>query len=748
MHKWMVVVFLLIANQAFTQLSVVLPQHDSLRKIIYEGSIDTKNNLFESFSNLENCDDDCHNNKYKTLIYLLELTRIDANLHDDYIRLLNIAVDFQYFSIQSPVFFTEGFIDMEEHYFKLGDKKALYKVYYTLADYYYTLNDFPNALEYGKRAFQVINQVTENDTIMTFRSVINLANTISLCFFNLSDRDSALWYNDKAFSMAEKQKDSIWIGLLSGNRGYYYLQSGDTTAGLALLEKDIELSQKFGLLNSALNSMEKKLKIVINQKKTSEASRLVSEMKALIGHPATDTNLLMNSYTAISEYYETNGDVKQALFYIKKKEVLVQLQSKAKQDERIILVNKYFDLRQFELKSRDEISAYSNALNRTKWGLGGSLLLILILIGFMIFYIKRNKLLQQIEIQNKRLVEAYDEIEEANKTILIKQNQVLEQSDQLVKVNGQLAELDNHRQNISSMIVHDLKNALYNIIGSSVGQPDRDRVEFINETAKRMLRMVLNILDLRKFDEAKLTLVRQTVNINTLIDQTLENLALSLRNKALKVEVTLSENFVLEIDKDLIRRTIENITINAILHSSGSEKIVFNIFECDKMMVFEVVNWGSNIPHDKQQYIFEPFTQAELSKGEVRSTGLGLAFCKMVIQLHEGEIGVVSHPNEPTRFWFTLPFEVSKQIPEGAGERTFEFANPVKLPDSISQNLPPQLKVLLQYDVYEMSKVLLVLKNFHPLPSDSQAILWKNELEKAVYHCNNERYQELVKALR
>ena len=199
----MVVVFLLIANQAFTQLSVVLPQHDSLRKIIYEGSIDTKNNLFESFSNLENCDDDCHNNKYKTLIYLLELTRIDANLHDDYIRLLNIAVDFQYFSIQSPVFFTEGFIDMEEHYFKLGDKKALYKVYYTLADYYYTLNDFPNALEYGKRAFQVINQVTENDTIMTFRSVINLANTISLCFFNLSDRDSALCYNDKAFSMAE-----------------------------------------------------------------------------------------------------------------------------------------------------------------------------------------------------------------------------------------------------------------------------------------------------------------------------------------------------------------------------------------------------------------------------------------------------------------------------------------------------------------------------------------------------------------
>jgi hypothetical protein len=213
------------------------------------------------------------------------------------------------------------------------------------------------------------------------------------------------------------------------------------------------------------------------------------------------------------------------------------------------------------------------------------------------------------------------------------------------------------------------------------------------------------------------------------------------------VEVTLAENYILDIDKDLIRRTIENITINAILHSSGSEKIVFNVFEREKMMVFEVVNWGNNIPYDKQQYIFEPFTQAEPSKGEVRSTGLGLAFCKMVVQLHEGEIGVVSHPNEPTRFWFTLPFEDSYQLLEGEGGRTFEFAQPVNLTDRIGQKLPPQLKVLLQYDVYEMSKVLQVLKDFQPMPNDTQALLWKSELEKAVYHCNNERYQELVKVL-
>lgn len=739
----MLVFFLLISHQALTQFSEVMPQPDSLRKIMYSSNIDDKNSLFDSLLDQKNCNDECLDFKLKALIYLLELTRTDATLHDDYIRLLNMAID-HYFSVQSPIFLTRGLVDLEDYYAKLGDKKGLFKVYHVLANYHYSIHDFIKTLNYGRKAFQLIGQ---SDTTSDYKSVYYLANTVGFAHANLSNSDSALWYVDKALRLAEKQHDSLWVGLLSGNKGYFLLQQGDTLSAVALLDKDIRLSLKFQMLNSALNAMEKKLRVLVQQKKTAQAGVLISEMKTIINDPRTDSSRLENCYSAFSKYYESIGDFKQALMNTRKSNALVQLQTKNERNERIAIVDKYFNLRQFEIKTRDEVRAYSYQLNRAKWMLWGITLLTLILIGFVVFYLKRTKLLQHIEMQNIRLVKAFDEIEESNKQVVIKQNEVLEQSNQLFMANRKLAELDNHRQSITSMIVHDLKNALYNIIGLSVGNPDRDRVEFINETAKRMLRMVLNILDIRKFDEAKLKLVRQTISISTLIDQTLENLELSLRNRALKVEVTLAENYILDIDKDLIRRTIENITINAILHSSGSEKIVFNVFEREKMMVFEVVNWGNNIPYDKQQYIFEPFTQAEPSKGEVRSTGLGLAFCKMVVQLHEGEIGVVSHPNEPTRFWFTLPFEDSYQLLEGEGGRTFEFAQPVNLTDRIGQKLPPQLKVLLQYDVYEMSKVLQVLKDFQPMPNDTQALLWKSELEKAVYHCNNERYQELVKVL-
>lgn len=742
MQKWILVVLLLVTTQAWAQLSEVVPRADSLRKILYNNYIGSKDELFESLQNVKDCDDKCLDRKYKTLIYLLELTRRDEKLMDDYITLINIAID-HYYSFQSPTFLTEGLVDMEAYYEKLGDKEALYKVYYTLTDYHYNAFDYSTALQYGKLAFRHIDQ---NDSTKINESVLNLINTIGLSYFELSNSDSALWYIDKAIDLAQQQKDTLWLGLISGNKGHILLSYGDTLAALELIDLDIQLSQKSALLNSALNSMEKKLMVLVNQKKATEASALVSKMKVLISDPRTDTSLLSNSYISISKYYESIGALEQALNYIQKKDVLVKIKEKVDRNEKSALVNNYFKLRQFERTTREEMRAYSNRLNRWKWVLGLSLFLIVILTGFVMFYSKRNKLLQHIELQNKKLIKAFEEIEEANKLVMIKQNELLEQSDQLVKVNRKLAELDKFRKTMTNMIVHDLKNALYNIIGLSVGNPDRDRMDFINDTAKRMLRMVLNILDIRKFDEAKMKLFRQSVHISELIDQSLENLELSLRNKALKVEINLEREFTLDVDKDLIRRTIENIALNAILHSSGSEKIVFNVFAREKMMVFEVINWGSYIPNDKQQLIFEPFTQIESSKGEIRSTGLGLAFCKMVLQLHEGQIGVDSQPNEPICFWFSLPFYIESEKLETTMNRTFEYQTPIHLSEASVLKMSPQLKELLNYDVYEMSKVLRVLKAFHPLP-DSQAMLWKNELEKAVYHCNNERYQELIKPL-
>ena len=73
-----------------------------------------------------------------------------------------------------------------------------------------------------------------------------------------------------------------------------------------------------------------------------------------------------------------------------------------------------------------------------------------------------------------------------------------------------------------------------------------------------------------------------------------------------------------------------------------------------------VRNTGTAIPSDMQDAIFEPYVSVDNKENDssLKSTGLGLAFCKMAVTAHAGSIGVESSQGKPTDFWFTLPFRM------------------------------------------------------------------------------------------
>ena len=73
-------------------------------------------------------------------------------------------------------------------------------------------------------------------------------------------------------------------------------------------------------------------------------------------------------------------------------------------------------------------------------------------------------------------------------------------------------------------------------------------------------------------------------------------------------------------------------------------------------MLFSVTDTGEGIPANEFEHIFEKFGQVDLRKsGRKMSTGLGLTFCKLVIEAHDGQIAVESEPGQGSAFSFTIP---------------------------------------------------------------------------------------------
>jgi len=292
-----------------------------------------------------------------------------------------------------------------------------------------------------------------------------------------------------------------------------------------------------------------------------------------------------------------------------------------------------------------------------------------------------------------------------------------EKSDELAKTNEKLKELDQFKEGMTGMIVHDLKNPLNAVIGISSMFQEDDMWLMVNSAGNQMLNLVLNILDVQKFEntEVKLNLVEcPALNI---VKEGCKQVSLLIKQKNLSLNIQVDPSIIIKADQEIIVRVFVNMLTNAIKYTPNGGNIsiksvdIFNnqedVFSSENIdqkikdnfslnlpfCLFSVTDTGQGIPKDKQHLVFEKFGQIEAKKsGGVRSTGLGMTFCKMVIEAHGGTIWLTSEVGVGTSFWFTLPFIASNEM--------IEAENPVS--KNFEINLVPQdVKENYPYKIYQ-----------------------------------------------
>jgi signal transduction histidine kinase len=226
-----------------------------------------------------------------------------------------------------------------------------------------------------------------------------------------------------------------------------------------------------------------------------------------------------------------------------------------------------------------------------------------------------------------------------------------------------LMRLTLQKERLSSFVVHDLKNpvaamdlhAQVLLADKSLPESARDAALHIRTDARSLMRLILNLLDISKSEEGRLTVRPAPIDLAKLAGEVVE--AAEVVARAGEVSVTLAIDApTLSADADLVRRVLENLLDNALRHTPKGGRVIVAARKEDGATLLSVQDSGTGVSADMREKIFDPFVQLEKERRVATRAGrgLGLTFCRLAVEAHGGRIWV--EDGDPgARFVVSLP---------------------------------------------------------------------------------------------
>jgi two-component system sensor histidine kinase KdpD len=233
----------------------------------------------------------------------------------------------------------------------------------------------------------------------------------------------------------------------------------------------------------------------------------------------------------------------------------------------------------------------------------------------------------------------------------------------LKKANRELKELHKLKQDLTQMVIHDLKGPLAEIMANvllleqeSLSELGAEALESARLGAEDLDRLITNLLDVGRLEEGRLSLEPQPVNIRTEVGRVIRGLSSLLALHGLEVVIDLDPDLPpARIHPDFLGRIVQNLLTNAVTHAPGSGRLTCRARVKDGMIQLSLADQGPGVREEHREAIFAKFSQLPGRTGPRTSTGLGLTFCRLAVEAHGGKIWVQEGPSGGADFRFTLP---------------------------------------------------------------------------------------------
>jgi two-component system, sensor histidine kinase and response regulator len=242
-------------------------------------------------------------------------------------------------------------------------------------------------------------------------------------------------------------------------------------------------------------------------------------------------------------------------------------------------------------------------------------------------------------------------------------------TDALEESYRKLRELEKVRDDLMKMIVHDLKSPLTSVLAAlemvldgdfgAISEAQRRALGDAEAKSEDLLALIEDLLEVARIEETGVQLEVQAIAPAALLTEVLHEWEMRLAQEEAHATMDVADDTpVFHADKGLVKRVFSNLIQNALTHSPRNVSVAIRARHesASDGVLFTVADNGPGIPEEYQEIIFRKFERAKTpSAPRVRSSGLGLAFCKLAVEAHGGRIWVQSAEGKGSQFHFTLP---------------------------------------------------------------------------------------------
>jgi two-component system sensor histidine kinase/response regulator len=239
--------------------------------------------------------------------------------------------------------------------------------------------------------------------------------------------------------------------------------------------------------------------------------------------------------------------------------------------------------------------------------------------------------------------------------------------DQLAESYRRLRALESLKDDLTRMVVHDLKSPLTGMLGSlemvldgDAGPLTADQLRLLGDASERggdLLRMVDNLLDLSRLEESQVRLQLRELDAGRLLREVGGAWTVRAEREGARLAAEAAAGLTVRADEGMVRRVLGNLIGNALRHGGPGVSIRLSAVAAEGGVKFTVADDGVGIAEADHEAIFRKYGRREDADGGAPAggSGLGLTFCKLAVEAHGGRIWVQSRAGEGAAFHFLLP---------------------------------------------------------------------------------------------
>ncbi|MCF8367340.1 MAG: tetratricopeptide repeat-containing sensor histidine kinase [Bacteroidales bacterium] len=640
---------------------------------------------------------------------------------------------------------------------EIDDKTGTSGVYNNIGNIYYAQGDYPRTLEYFQKALKVFEELN-NKTGMS-----GSYNNIGVVYDEQGDYPKALEYYQQSLKIREELNDKYGISDTYTNIGNIYYVQKDYSKAMEYFQKSMkintELNYSSGLSISYLNmgiiylSLEDYSKSLECLQKSMVIAKEIGSQDIV-----TTVNIeFCNAYFKLENYkraiqygekgfysaiesgerdnmkkaadilakcYAAIGNYKKAYqYHIEYKAQSDSLFNESNIEEITNLANQYKFEKEKGAMAAEQAQKDAIHIAELKYQ---KVIKNSFIVGFLFMVLFAVTIIRNL-VQKRK----------ANLLLTTQKAEIVAQKEKINSQYLQLEKLDKFKEMLTHALVHDLKNPLSQILLNT-------RDHKVNLLARKMLRLITNMLDVEKYEKAGFNLNNEILSLRNIITEVINGQETGLREKNLEVQLHFTD-FKIRADKEVMVRIFDNLLSNAVRYSPLNRSIdIIAEPSGDGMLHISMKNYGDAIPEEALPYIFDKYRHFGKSEGSAhRSTGLGLTFCKMAVEAHGGKIGARNDADEGCKFWFTM-HHISQSVKQEENETILPDLKPkLILTKTEKEDLKEVVKKMKEFKIFEISRFRYVLD---PLKGTNESNVneWISRLISAINIQNEAEYNRLI----